>query len=293
MRFRQMVAGPPYPPPFDEVYFSRLDWPDRLSAWQRQGVQHGFSGGNVEVVEETLSRDETGLRVVVNISADALLSFLSEGQYRNLYESPHVGGRAQQVSETRAVVDAKLNLGPNTYFGAVALGGTGVRYYGEYCLVLRLDGVPEQTMLFDRDSYDIVIEPLCSLSLDADQIQVLSGSWQDDRVPMVAMKVLPELIHDRCLVTAGTISDAVLRDQEFVEAHMPMSFGPDDLEEVRLAPDDVTVAERLDAKHRADRPLSMVEEEWLRRRALVDEALDEHEIRERVVTMHGKGYQWR
>ena len=288
-----MTAGAPYPPQFDDVYFSHLGWSDRLAAWRQRSEEHGFSSGNAEVVEETLSRDETGLRVVVNISADALLSFLSDRQYRNLYETPHVGGDIQGVSETREEVDHKLQLGPDTYFGALALGGTGVRYYGEYCLVIRLDSVPEQTTLFDRDSYDIVIEPFSRLSLNPDQIRVLSGSWTDDRVSMVAMKVLPELIHDRRLVTAGTISDAVLRDQEFVEVHMPTSFGPDDLEEVRLAPDEVTVAERLESKRRAGRPLSSVDEEWLRRRGLVDEALDLHEIRARVVTMHGKGYQWR
>ena len=36
-------------------------------------------------------------------------------------------------------VDDKLGIdAERTYFGAVALGGAGVRYYGEYCMVLRL-----------------------------------------------------------------------------------------------------------------------------------------------------------
>ena len=43
------------------------------------------------------------------------------------------------------------------YFAAVSMEGTGVRYYGEYCMVLAGDARPTARMqIVDRDSYEIV-----------------------------------------------------------------------------------------------------------------------------------------
>jgi len=145
-----------FPPHFDPTYFSAQSWADRVDRWETDNQGSVFSGGNVAVIRQMLSDPETGLRMVVNITADALRSFLSEGRYRNLYDSPLVGGSARQPSPERVKVDSRFGLGPNVYFGALALGGTGVRFYGEYCMVIKLDRVPADTRLFDRDSYDIL-----------------------------------------------------------------------------------------------------------------------------------------
>ena len=112
---------------------------------------------------------------------------------------------------------------------------------------------------------------------------------------MVLMKVLPEVIHLRRLVTTGTVSEAVLKDQEFIEVHLELdeSFSPSDVEEVRESPDEVAIEARLREREGADLFLSAVEDEWLRRREAVARSLDAEGVRTRVVTMHGRGYQWR
>ena len=41
----------------------------------------------------------------------------------------------------------------------LALGGCGIRFYGEYRLVLMLDQIDPDPQMFDRDSYDILLAP--------------------------------------------------------------------------------------------------------------------------------------
>ena len=213
-----------------------------------------------------------------------------------MYEKPIIGGVAPGPTATRVEVDSKLGIdGERTYFGAVALGGAGVRYYGEYCMVLRLDRVSESTRLFDRDSYDILLPPLADALKEGKLIDRLRGTWGADLFAMVLMKVLPEVIHLRRLVTTGTVSEAVLKDQEFIEVHLELdeSFSPFDVEEVRESPDEVAIEARLRGREDTDLFLSAVEDEWLRRREAVARTLDAKGVRTRVVTMHGRGYQWR
>ena len=281
-----------FPPHFDPTYFSAQSWADRVDRWETDNQGSVFSGGNVAVIRQMLSDPETGLRMVVNITADALRSFLSEGRYRNLYDSPLVGGSARQPSPERVKVDSRFGLGPNVYFGALALGGTGVRFYGEYCMVIKLDRVPADTRLFDRDSYDILSEPLNELKLTDEQLKSLGGTWRDDAVDMALRRVLSEVTHNVRLVTSGTVSERLLRDQEYIEVHLDGTFTPTDLEEVRLSPDDAAefaIAER----ERQGLHTTLVEHIWRQRRADVIQDLAKAKLPVRVVTLHGRGYQWK
>ncbi len=283
-----------FPPEFDPIYFKDETWGKRRTVWLQSHSNEGFSEGNSGVVDELLRDEECGLRMVVNIGNAALLSVLEEGRYRNLYESPEIGGEPpKEVSETREKVDGMLGLDEQTYFGAVALGGSGVRYYGEYCMVLTRDAVDKcTTELFDRDSYDILVPPLADLDLSR-LIARLKGKWKIDLEAMVAMKVLPELVHERRLVTSGTVSEAVLRDQEFIEVHLRGPFAISDIEEIRESPDEVAIEARIADKQDKGRFVSAVEAEWVRRRDEAAAAIDRAGIPTRVVTMHGRGYQWR
>jgi len=235
----------------------------------------------------------TGLRMVVNITADALLSVLREGGYRNLYENPVVGGAPKEPTKQRQKVDRTFSITSNHYFGAAALGGAGVRFYGEYCMVIKLERVRPRTRLLDRDSYDILLEPLKALELSKRQVERLTGTWDADLVQMALLRVLPEIGHDMRLVTSGTISESVLRDQEFIEVHLEGSFGPTDLEEVRESPDDASLELAIAERARHGLFTTTVDREWARRRAVVARELDAQGIRHRVVTLHGRGYQWK
>jgi len=282
-----------FPPHFDPTYFSSQSWADRVACWETRNDRAGFSHGNVGVIRQMLSDPETGLRMVVNITADALRSFLSEGTYRNLYDSPLVGGSARQPSRERVLVDSRFCFGPNVYFGALALGGTGVRFYGEYCMVIKPGRVPADTGLFDRDSYDILSEPLNELKLTDEQLNSLRGTWRNDAVNMALRRVLSEVTHDVRLVTSGTVSERLLRDQEYIEVHLDGTFTPPNLEEVRLSPDDAAAEFAIAERERQGLHTTLVERIWRQRRADVIQDLANAKLPVRVVTLHGRGYQWK
>src|SRR5262249_10088019 len=123
----------------DGVYFRRgSTWGDRLRDWlAQQTTGKEFLEANAAAIERWLG--EHGCRIVVNAPAIALLAILNGDKYKNKYELARIG-QASPPSERRVVVDQLLGFVPDGrdwYFGAVAVGGAGVRFYGEYCLVLK------------------------------------------------------------------------------------------------------------------------------------------------------------
>ena len=70
-------------------------------------------------------------------------------------------------------------------------------------------------------------------------------------------------------------------------------MSPDHIEEVRQSPDEVSIEARILARGTAGFPPSAVELRWLQRRADVVTALEAENIQYRIVTLHGRGYQWR
>ncbi len=286
--------------PLDDVYFAPVSWADRVQRWLRRergdGGNDPFLEGNLRVIRQVLHDPETGLRMVINISADALMRFLEDGEYRNLYQHPVIGGKRRKPSPERRTVDQLLGFGgkaANIYFGAVALGGTGIRFYGEYCLALRPDALQQDTPLFDRDSYDVLMPPLSEEKDLPDLVERLKGSWGADLVDMLTLKLLPELRGAQRLVTTGTVSEMTLHDQEYVEVHREGTITPAELEEVRQSPDEVAMEARILARMQAGFPPTAVEMRWRAQRDRVVQALESRGIRYRIVTLHGRGYQWR
>ena len=285
------------PSPLDPAYFNPAVWQARVSAWLSNSANSdAFIDGNVRLVRQIMEHPESGLRVVVNISAHALLSFLAERRYRNLYESPVIGGQRRTPSPERLQVDQLLGLGANAgeyYFGAVALGGTGVRFYGEYCMVLKDAAVDGNTQILDRDSYDLLLPPLSDQPSTPALVALIRGNWRSDVVDMLTLKLLPELRGTNRLITTGTVSEMILHDQEFVEVHKHGGIYPDSIEEIRQSPDEAAMEARIRARGQDGLPPSAVELRWLHRRDEVVRALEAEGIHYRMVTLHGRGYQWR
>ena len=171
------------------------------------------------------------------------------------------------------------------------MGGVGIRYYGEYCVVLKSDLVDDQTQVFDRDSYDVLFPPLSTLSNAA--IASLKGKWGADIESMIMLRVLPELNHQRHIVTSGTVIELALKDQEYIEVHLNSTFGPLDVDQVVESPETVAMEARILERQRSALPNAMHELEWVRRRSEVVQRLEQRGIRHRVVTQHGRGFQWR
>jgi hypothetical protein len=294
---RMLVTGRPMSvgSQIQSDYFSNKSWHDRVQSWLKGHSDDAFLESNVATIRQIMEHSESGLRMVVNISAWSLLSFLAEGRYRNLYETPVIGGISRPVSQERQSVDKLLGFGNHPehyYFGAAALGGTGVRFYGEYCMAIKSSEIDKDTQILDRDSYDLVLPPI-SLSTSGQVVDTLKGKWNDDVVDMLTLKVLPELAGANRLITTGTVSELILHDQDFVEIHKTGEILPSSIEEVRQSPDEIAMEARVIGRGNAGYPPTALETLWLQRREQVVQALELNGIRYRMVTLHGRGYQWR
>jgi hypothetical protein len=282
-------------PSLDPAYFSSDTWAQRVQNWLSGATANPFLDGNMRIIRQIMSHAESGLRVVINISAEALLSFLARRHYHNLYEEPVIGGKRRTPSQERLDVDRLLGFGNRArdfYFGAAALGGTGVRFYGEYCMTLKPSEIPDNTQIFDRDSYDLLLPPLSDAPDVSAVAAQLRGSWQE-RIDMLVRKLLPELRGSNQLITTGTVSEMILHDQEFVEVHKQGAIAPQSIEEVRQSPDEIAIEARIQARSNVGFAPNAVELRWLQQRRSVIEALQREGILCRVVTLHGRGYQWR
>jgi hypothetical protein len=236
----------------------------------------------------------------VNAGAFALLRLLSGDRYKNRYELGRIGGPLEPPSPRRLQVDDLLGFNPGSdyYFGAVAVGGTGVRFYGEYCLVLRPAASSAGVRFLDRNSYDLLDPPL-----DAEHaptvVQALRVEWADLGTA-ITTKVLASIPRNERLVTVGLVAELTLRDEDFIEAHLHRpgpphvrSFGVEDVEEVRQAPEDIAQLQHLHEQQQRGRIPTASELLWSSRRAEVEELLEEHDLPSRVVTTNGRGARWR
>jgi hypothetical protein len=66
----------------DPVYFARRPWKERIQEWlqhqQDDDKENPFLQGNLEAIRRIMKDASTGLRMVVNISAKALLTYMSD-----------------------------------------------------------------------------------------------------------------------------------------------------------------------------------------------------------------------
>jgi hypothetical protein len=299
--------------PLDPDYFNADPWSKRRSNWisARAATATEFEQAQVAIITETLAKRELSPRCVVNIGADALLKFFKDKKYRNTYDLetgskrpfPLVGEK-HEVSPTRRHVDTLVEFGgppENFYFGAVALSGSGIRFYGEYCLYLRQDVMESRNpSVLDRNSYDLIHPPLSQRvgtnATDAGPAKIevgwLKATWNEDLSDMLVMKVAPTIDAENRLVTPGAVAEGVLADEDFAEVHLKGTFTPDEVEEIRFAPEEHALAADILSRIDQGRPPDPAEWLWVWRRSLVDAACDEHAVRRRVTTAAGRTRRW-
>jgi len=267
----------------DPDYFSvAKSWADRRDTILGANSQNRFASANIAKLAEIIANPQAGARMVVNIGAWSLRSFLRSGKYLNMYELAVIGGNG--VDTTRGKVDQLLGFGHNAnefYFGAVALETAGVRFYGEYCMVLK--GAPN-SRIFDRDSYELVFSPLdeCSDEDRAELSRALRGKWDTDLAAIAALKCRDLFDDPGRLVTEGRLRDALLCGEEFIEVHRHGTFTPSDLDEVCVADVDMAMEGQIASSYERGilpRPEDIA---WIHRRVLADEALAEKNLRCRV-----------
>jgi hypothetical protein len=106
------------------------------------------------------------------------------------------------------------------------------------------------------------------------------------------MKILPKINGTHRLITTGTVSDAILHDEDFVEVHKKRSFAPADLEEIRVPPEDEMLQQRISKRFMRGILPTPTELLWISRRLLIEKKLQQQDINIRVVVSTGRGNRW-
>jgi hypothetical protein len=255
---------------------------------------------------------EVGARMVVNIAAVHVPAFCEGSRlpdpkpYKNGYDlgNYRIGEPPSDRSlKSREVVDRALPLQggkvpSNVYFGAVELNGAGIRFYGDICLVLEWGALPGNTVVLDRNSYDLIRAPICEAinkkdlqfqdEIRKNEALKMRGFWNADLGAMTALKTLQALGLRTRRYTTGQISEAVRDDEDYMEVLKIDSFGTGLLQEARIsaaeAAHDALTGDRL----RSRCPPRMEALIWRERRRRAEEELRRSGVRVRVVTTSGR-----
>lgn len=259
---------------------------------------------------------QSGMRVVCNISSAhvaAVLTGESRGDprpYKNRYDlaSPSkdpqtLGAVVPTPQSLREKIDSVIaNLastsdGKNFYYAAIELNGTGIRYFGDLCLVLKPEQTDTDTLVLFKNSYDLSRSPLreevfVNESLDMAKAiakaKELQGVWPDDVIYMAACKILDGANPTERRITTGTVSAGVLFDEDYLEVIRLKSFGASSLEEIRLSAQDVAVEGRVGDRLRSGPTPSYAELQWRHRRRGAERISAQVGVPTRVVATAGR-----
>lgn len=291
-------------------------WQDRRNHWvatqggSRNGEYAKANALAIDGVIKNLGADPGstaggGVRVVFNMSNENIRKFCADSgaggakAYKNSYDlgtTVAIGGNPGRSPKRRELVDQAIHVATglpaqDIYFGAAEVNGSGVRFYGDYCLVLKDPRADEWVL--DRNSYDIARPPLApDPVLDPqkmiESVEWMSGRWNKAIAHMLVVKVFSSTQVTERRLTVGQISNAVLNDEDYVEVLRNGSFNTGDVAEVRTS---ATEAARESAI--ADRALhgpipSAAELQWRRRRLEAEQALSAQGLTVRVITSAGR-----
>ena len=177
------------------------------------------------------------------------------------------------LKKLREIVDEALPLNgasyKDLYFGAVELNGSGIRFYGDICLVLKAGAVPANTIILDRNSFDLIRPPIRERIKNGAhrrrEAMALAGCWKDDLGAMAGLMVFENLGFRKRLLTTGQISAAVRSDEDYIEVLKIGSFSGSDLQEARFSAEDAA-CDALTGDRIGGRPTPRLEALMLRHR---------------------------
>ncbi len=272
-----------------------------------------YIAANIEIIRKTVKgigidsgrqNAASGVRVVFNLSSVHVRPFLSAG-YKNCYDLASAGrlggGLPPEVSKRRRSVDTVIaeiagsGVKPeDLYYGAVELNGSGMRYYGDMCLVLNADTdtTPSTSLVLYRNSYDLDRNPLRGrIEGDASKFRIeadnLAGKWTD--VPdMAVCKIMDGAALTPRLITSGFVSEGILADEDYLEVPRVGAFRDNELSEVRTAASDVAAETRVTDRLLHGPTPSLAQILWRHRRRDAERVLESAEIPVRVITTLGR-----
>lgn len=256
--------------------------------------------------DDSKPQDGAGARIVFNMSCKHVPDFCKDSAsganaYKNAYKfSPS----RKRVAVDETIERCSALLGPavakeDISFGAIETSGTGIRFYGDMCLVLKPPLDMDQFLLIDRNSYDVARNPIAQRVRDAikpgvteEQARVVEmsrwfGRWTD-LVHLLAMKIIRRLPLAARRWTTGQVAQAVLEDEDYCEVLYPRSFNAGDLAEVRLSAADAAAEADIAQREQAGEAPAAHEATWRDQRREARRALTRASVPVRVVTTPGR-----
>jgi hypothetical protein len=257
--------------------------------------------------DTNVARAENGVHAVANIPSVHIPAFVrlslngDAAPYKNGYdlERFRIGDSARPPGR-REVVDVALPAGPpeKLYFCAVELNGPGLGFYGDVCLVLRQERIVADTVVLDRNSFDLERSPIADRFRYAPEnerhrartayARAWSGRWGTDLSDMIQSRVIEALGGGTRRVTTGQISDVLLDDEDYMEVLLLNSFAAKDIQEARVSAADAALdAQIADRMQRGPVPsFAALRYRHLRRRA--ESELRRVGVATKVVTTTGR-----
>lgn len=265
-------------------------------------VRRVFHGQGPDKDERDMAR---GARVAVNIAAVHVPAFCIAGEnaYKNTYElkkTPLLGDIPDgDPIPVRTLVDSVLATITNQpadtiYFGAVEVNGSGIRFYGDLCLILKSEKIDTNTVVLTSNSYDLVRPPITlpGHTPDANDLephaQAMAGLWANDTPNMAVLKTMAVRNVTERRLTTGQISDAVLDDEDYLEVLMVSSFDVTGLEEARTSAADAAGQGQIGEQLRLGPCPTLAELQWRKHRLAAVRALQSKGVRSRIVTTSGR-----
>jgi hypothetical protein len=271
------------------------------------GTGNGYREANADIIERAINgigtisgaaREGEGVRVVYNM-ANAHLPRVLEHGYRNCYRRDQRNiGDVRPVSSRRTGVDKEIAAGispsvdyKDIHYGAVELNGTGMRYYGDICVVLKTTEFDDDTVVLHRNSYDLTRSPMADRIALGTPVQVLIdgiAGRRPDVASMLVCKVIRDPLADERLLTVGHIAASLLHDEDYFEVVRLSHFACAHIEEIRVSAADTTLELSIDDRQRQGATPSLAELIWRYRREQACKAAAAHGIPYRVVTSDGR-----
>ena len=251
-----------------------------------------------------LARDPAlGARAVANIPAVHVPAFCKEG-YKNAYDLEaeqriRLGNKAPTPSPLRKLVDDVLSKivaveGKKIYFLAVEVNGTGIRFYGDICLVLAKGRIAANAVVLTCNSYDLARAPLMppgaspSQAVMTDAARTIWGRWKRDLANMCVLKVFDLRPDALRRFTTGQVSETILQDEDYLEVLRVGAFKTSALQEARVSVADAALETRIGEQLRGGPCPNLAELQWRKHRKAALKALGEAGIATRVVTTAGR-----
>jgi hypothetical protein len=278
-------------------------------------VREEFLRENIESVGQVIAglgpddskpREGAGARVVFNMSCAHVADFCNDSTsspnaYKNAYKFSPSRKRidVDEVIEICAMTSGAKFFKEDISFGAVETSGTGIRFYGDMCLVLKPPADMNQLLLIDRNSYDVARNPISqrvqgevARGVTEQQARVNEmihwlGKWAD-LAHMLAMKIIRRLPLAARRWTTGQVAQAVLEDEDYCEVLYPRSFNTSDLAEVRVSAADAAAESDIAHREQAGEAPAIHEVAWRDQRRAARRALTKAKVPVRVVTTPGR-----